>query len=609
MNLRHFTLLLSALSLTASLHAQFTDCFSDLTLVSQLPLNGNYAVPASDGAGGAVFRFHASDFGQLEGRGWCQRMSAEGYRMWGDSGRVAAQSVANQVAMAGHPDGKGGYYLSWTENRFISPPRNRFAQHFDAAGNRLWEPTGKYLGEGLTLYADESACTLSDGSMAIALNSNNTDAVTYFQVHRYLPNGTPSWTAPLDTLTAGFSPKLVADDAGGVFVSWQVNDALNIQYIDFQGKTWAAPKIFAQAAYYWCHSKPSGIFVGFTSDGPTGYEFNFQRYDQNGVPQYPQPGKKVSFVGFLSSISPTQTGGFYMEHQSHISKIASNGNLLWQTTLPNGINLGQFSVLLEPAPDTLIATYSANGMIAFDTQGEVMWTKAGNPLFGDPFGLTGACVTADKRFITSQFGADAGSRLYAFKWNLDGTLYTSETAVAYALSGPDSVYVGDTATLLLTPDSASFRIETWLSSTDSLAFLPVPNSAQQDTLLLSDLSKTTWFKVVVRRGMTCFDTIGLQKIVVIPVSSQTEVHPATLLWKVAQNGSALLLSGPCDDFSAPIISLYDMGGRAVFSEKTVALTHDGEYVVSLPMLPAGAYAYRIHSKKGVQAGKVWLVAD
>jgi len=591
---------------TSSLRAQFSDCPTDFPLVTNLPLNGNYAVPMSDGVSGALFRFYAGEFNQLAGRAWVQRMSPDGYRMWSDSGRVAAQSAANQVAQASHADGKGGCYLSWTENRFNGPYRNRFAQHFDAAGQPLWEPTGKYLGEALTLYADESACTLSDGSMAIALNGNDNDAVFYLQVRRYLPDGTTTWTAHLDTLTIGFSPRLVPDEAGGVFVSWQINGDLYLQHIDNQGKTWAAPKLFNQAAYYWCYSKPNGVFVGHTSETPTGgYEFTFQRYDLSGAAQYPLPGKKAPYIGLLSMLTPAQSGGFFMEHQSHISRIGPDGSLLWQTTLPNGINQGQFSILVEPVPDTLVAAYSANGMIAFNALGQVMWTKVGNPLFGDPFGLTGACATTDKRFITSQY---SGSTLYAYKWNLDGTPYNIFDWPAYTLATPDSVYIGRDTVAIVSPDSLASNIETWLISTDSLNFQPVLNSAQQDTLRLTLLLQNTWLKAVLRRGNTCFDTIGPQKIVVVPLpSSLRETYTAEPLWRVWQNGSTLRLSALREGgASAPLISLYAMDGRMIFSEKITGAAPGGTYSVPLPALSAGMYAYRVWSREGIQTGRVWV---
>lgn len=607
MNLHHrllpFALILCGFCFSAPLRAQFTDCFTDFTLVSRLPPNGNYAVPIPDGKGGAFFRFYAGDFGQLEGRAWVQRLSADGYRMWGDSGRVGAQSAANQFAVANHPDGKGGCYLSWTENRFNGPYQNRFAQHLNAAGKSLWEPAGKYLGEALTPYADESACTLSDGSMAIALNGNDNDAVFYLQVRRYLPDGSLAWTARLDTVTTGFSPRLVADEAGGVFVSWQINGDLHLQHIDFQGKTWSSPKIFTQAAYYWCYSKPNGIFVGSTSDTPTGYEFTFQRYGLNGSPQYPAPGKKAPYIGVLWSITSAQSGGFYMEHLSHISRVSPSGNLLWQTTLPNGINQGQFSILVEPVADTLVATYSANGMIAFDALGQVMWTKAGNPLFGDPFGLTGACATGDKRFITSQYGL----LLHTYKWNLDGTLYSVFKAENYTITGPESVYIGSDTTVLLAPDSLASKIETWLISTNGQSFQPVSNSAQQAVLSLPQLLQTTWVKAVVRRGSTCFDTIGPKKIVVVPISSLPEIHVAEGLWRVTRNGSMLLFHTLRDeDAPAPTVSLYALDGRTLFSEKTAVAGQDRAYSLSLPALPAGVYGYRVQSRSGTQAGKLWI---
>lgn len=607
MNLPHrlLALTLFGLSLTAfPLRAQFSDCPTDFPLVTNLPPNGNYAVPVSDGAGGALFRFYAGEFNQLEGRAWVQRMSADGYRMWGDNGRVAAQSAANQFAAASHADGKGGCYISWTENRFNGPYQNRFAQHFDAAGQALWEFGGKYLGEALTPYADESACTLSDGSMAIALNGNDNDAVFYFQVRRYLPDGTATWTVQLDTLSTGFSPRLVSDEAGGVFVSWQINGDLHLQHIDSQGKTWAAPKLFTQAAYYWCYSKPNGVFVGYTNEVPTGgYEFTFQRYDLSGAAQYPLPGKKAPYIGLLSALTPAQSGGFFMEHQSHISRIGPNGSLLWQTTLPNGINQGQFSILVEPVTDTLVATYSANGMIAFDAQGQVMWTKAGNPLLGDPFGLTGACATTDKRFITTQYG----TQLYSYKWNLDGTPYNVIDWPTYTLAAPDSVYIGRDTVAIISPDSLATNIETWLISTDSLNFQPVSNSAQRDTLRLTLLLQNTWLKAVLRRGNTCFDTIGPQKIVVVPLSSLRETYTTESLWRVWQNGSVLLLSALHEgSASAPLISLYAMDGRMVFSEKTTEAAPDGTYSVSLPALCTGVYAYRVWSREGIQTGKVWV---
>ncbi len=585
--------------------AQFSTCLSDPTVVSDLPMYGNYSTVVSDENAGAFFHFYAGDPNQLQYHIWCQRINSDGYRMWGDTGLVVCQTSSNQGASAAHGDGAGGYYVSWTENRYNGPYQNRFGQHFNANGIRLWGEEGLYLGESVAYYPGKSACTLSDGSMVTGINGSNSDQYTYFQVKRYLPDGTLSWTTNLDTTGSSFSPRLEPDEAGGVFVHWQINDDQYIQHIDNQGNKWSSPLHFFNMALYWCYSAPQ-LITGKTIEEPGGYFFLFQQYDKNRNPLLPGNGKQVPVVGYTSGLAPSRYGGFYMEHQSHLSKIDAAGNLSWQTTLPGDVNMGGGSgtYFQEINPDTMVVAYSGNGMIAFDAAGSIIWKKNGNPLFSNPFGLVGACTTTDGRFISGQYDPNGSSILMAKKWNADGTPYGLNEFVDYTITGPDSVAFGNSALISIQPDTEAANIVRWLVSANNQNYYIIPGAEQQVFATIEPFIEDSWVKVVVKRGATCYDTLGPVKIRVYGISDTDTPWKDLFDCSVKQIGNTLQITLPTTESDIPAVSIFSATGQLVLAVVDCDLLEAGVFSLTLPSLPAGIYGYQVRVGKRLQGGKM-----
>jgi len=79
-----------------------------------------------------------------------QRIDSMGNKLWGD-GILVSTDTTDQYEFDICTDGSGGCYISWLSEKtmdYINSDGYRAIQHISAQGDRMWNDTGKVLYEG-----------------------------------------------------------------------------------------------------------------------------------------------------------------------------------------------------------------------------------------------------------------------------------------------------------------------------------------------------------------------------------------------------------------------------------------------------------------------------
>ncbi|MBE2215175.1 MAG: hypothetical protein IAE82_14980 [Opitutaceae bacterium] len=136
-------------------------------VVVDTSINPQEVVMVSDGAGGAAFLWRDHRAGVNDSNLYAQRLDANGARMWGDNGSAICALPGHVDTHAMVPNGAGGFYLAWVDQRTINATATRhvWLQRLDADGEAQWEPDGRLLREfGSIGYTNLGGQLLADGA-------------------------------------------------------------------------------------------------------------------------------------------------------------------------------------------------------------------------------------------------------------------------------------------------------------------------------------------------------------------------------------------------------------------------------------------------------------
>ncbi len=141
------------------------------------------------------------------------------------------------------PDGNGGWYVLWTDDRMLSTRYAVYGQRLDAQGDLLWEPNGRLIQEVPGRSINYIAATrMNNGRLAIAyISGEDATAGDTVRMQAYDGEAAPLWAEP--TLLAypgplpgggasvgNYWPRLVVVQQG-VFVGWGTNPMGAADYI------------------------------------------------------------------------------------------------------------------------------------------------------------------------------------------------------------------------------------------------------------------------------------------------------------------------------------------------------------------------------------------
>lgn len=147
-----------------------------------------------------------------------------------DAPTVLCAETGEQTALAVRPDGMGGWYAMWLDER-VDPNRPElYGQHILADGTMAWEPNGRPLiADVLRKVKSYTFDFFANGDMGVLYVSSITGSADTVSFMRFNAEGNPLWAEP--THVGGHSttngnaynawrPMMVVQPDGSVLVSW-----------------------------------------------------------------------------------------------------------------------------------------------------------------------------------------------------------------------------------------------------------------------------------------------------------------------------------------------------------------------------------------------------
>jgi hypothetical protein len=178
-------------------------------------------VIAADGAGGATIAW--TDFRSGVDRDvYAQRLNAAGLPQWTANGVGLCTGTGNMFELSILGDGTGGATLTWSDNR--TGNFDVYTQRVSGSGAPQWTVDGVVLCNAANdQFSPEIVTDATGGAIVTWEDRRSLTGDVYAQ--RVNASGVPQWTpngvALCNASNAQVDPKILADGAGGAFVTWE----------------------------------------------------------------------------------------------------------------------------------------------------------------------------------------------------------------------------------------------------------------------------------------------------------------------------------------------------------------------------------------------------
>lgn len=179
---------------------------------------------APDGLGGVWIAWADDRAGGGESDIYARRLAADGSPLGPVTGIPVATAAGRQEAPDIAPDGQGGCIIVWQDRRERLTGSDLFMQRLNAAGAPLWHPGGVAL---LVTFGDQEAPRIvreQFGSWIVAWQDGRLAGNPNIYAQRILSSGLPFWLAsgvPVCRAPgAQLAPRIVADRVGGAVLTW-----------------------------------------------------------------------------------------------------------------------------------------------------------------------------------------------------------------------------------------------------------------------------------------------------------------------------------------------------------------------------------------------------
>ncbi|MGE0635023.1 MAG: T9SS type A sorting domain-containing protein [Bacteroidia bacterium] len=230
--------------------------------VTQWTLNGvaicsasedqNYIDIISDGVGGAIMVWEDNYGSTIDV--YIQKVNSAGVTQWLADGVAICTATGDQYTPKLAPDGSGGAVITWEDQRGADP--DIYAQHINSAGTISGLADGIAVCNATGNQFVPSICSDGAGGAIFTwYDRRNGNWDIYAQ--KFISGGTPVWTANGTAICTASNdqkyPKLVSDQNGGAFITWQgelsASNNIYAQHINTTGNTtWTANGITICAA-------------------------------------------------------------------------------------------------------------------------------------------------------------------------------------------------------------------------------------------------------------------------------------------------------------------------------------------------------------------------
>lgn len=212
---------------------------------------------------------------------------------------AVCNAAGNQTKLRALPDGTGGWYAFWLDDRTDGMNAEIYGQRYDAEGHAQWTGNGKLLvsvpGENIK---EVAAALLDDGNVVLTYISGPSIYLNALKAMAFDPAGQPAWGAPtvIDTVgdgELGLDQVNAIPAAGGALLGWYDNfqggsNLINVSRINNNGTLpWGAGGNDVQGAFYGpfeLHADGTdGMIVQWRTGNGTGAALYAMRVDANGV--------------------------------------------------------------------------------------------------------------------------------------------------------------------------------------------------------------------------------------------------------------------------------------------------------------------------------------
>ncbi len=502
--MKKFFLFLLLFITTDLLFAQWnSDPSTGAKIVNNTITAENYQVPVSDGSNGAIVIFQSSYNSDINNI-YAQRINSNGQLQWGLSNNPrpvclhSEQKFIQQVI----PDGSGGVFIAWFDNRNSADTSDIYLQHLNSNSDALWPAKGIMINnENDRESFDLRLCADGSGGVIVvwgeAIFDTDDLVTTYSQLfaQKYNSVGIAQWgDGGLEFCTAGgtrFAPGIIPDGNGGAIVSFA--DTRNSDPFppedNFDNIDMYAQRISSAGLLLWTEegaavntqpfnqliksellqttatiSDGAGgviiLFNNYTGDNDGASNFYVQHLNGSGVKQWATAGVPVCISGRDKFLIKTQSDGagglvfFWSEdritngaYSTYAQRILSNGSANWTV---NGIKLidigsttGFDNDLINDGNGNYIFTWTddANHLLAqkINASGVIQWGVTNKEV----------CTNSNANPVLSRIvKSDAGSTIITW---LDNRNYPISSTDIYAAKLDANGY-------LVSPPSASIYI-------------------------------------------------------------------------------------------------------------------------------------------------------
>lgn len=389
-------------------------------------------------------------------------------------------SPNNQYASRSCPDGTGGAYFTWVDERIVTSP-SIFIQKINVKGKKAWATNGKIVFTGSTSASAVNTTIVDDGNggAIIIYEISVIGGDNQLWAQHINATGTLLWgsgvritdapDARLRWIENPTQDGISADGSGGAFITWQAYQMpyFNyVQHIDANGNlVWGTtgvpllPVGTLNGYLTVITSTGNGTAVaGFTDYVSGVYYYYLQKINANGSYAWSNTGVQISgtidageSTGFkviydaaTSSVLTAFLTGSGFATNCNVQKLDLNGNILWTAGGVNTTNLSSTYVatpdLLADGKGGMFLSSVINGKVNVqhvNTKGKITWGAAGttvdNTSFGSQYnpslvsdGGTGFIIT----YNTSRTFSTSGYPIYAQHYTAAGAAKWQNGGVA-----------------------------------------------------------------------------------------------------------------------------------------------------------------------------------
>jgi hypothetical protein len=279
---------------------------------------------------------------------------------------VVCNATGNQTKLRALPDGTGGWYAFWLDDRTDGINAEVYGQRYDAEGYAQWTANGELMvtvpGENIK---ELTAALLDNGNVVLAYIQGPSVYSNAIQAMAFDPAGDPAWGTPtvIDEVgngVLGLDQVNAIPAAGGAFLGWYDNfqggsNLINVLRINNDGSLpWGTGGQYVEDAFYGpfeLHTDgANGLMVQWRTGNGTGAALYAMRVDANGADVWADTVR-------VSANSPGLNYGFHTVEMGGGTQVTAWRDVPGNIVMARLDNTGALTYPASPLPVCTYASY------------------------------------------------------------------------------------------------------------------------------------------------------------------------------------------------------------------------------------------------------------